>query len=150
MEHKSVCSTSRTPKWKGKEPLRKERNTPCGSAVATPSTSDTPNNCGERESSIASDLTTRSKNWADRDDEVMDHDVELIWDDDEDKEPSKGVKIFKIGEKTKKFLATSFTAAAPNATRCQWRDKYSVPSTVATACPNLDKVLMGRLPAATK
>jgi hypothetical protein len=38
----------------------------------------------EREFSVASDQTTCSRHWADRDDEVMDYDAEFVWDDEDD------------------------------------------------------------------
>ena len=38
----------------------------------------------------------------------MDYDAELVWDDEDDEPPdSKGAKLFKIGEKIEKFLATA-------------------------------------------
>jgi len=74
----------------------------------------------ERESSVASDRAPRSKHWADRDDEMMDYTTELVWvDEAEDQPDSKGVKLFKIGEKTEKFLTSAFATALPNATRRQ-------------------------------
>ena len=86
--------------------------------------------------------------WADRDDEVMDYEAEVTWDvDDDDLTETKGVKLFKVGERTEKFLDSHFSEPLPNQTRCQWRDKYGAPS---TACPTMDKVIKGRLPAATK
>ena len=88
--------------------------------------------------------------WADRDDEVMDYEAEVTWDvDDDDLTETKGVKLFKVGERTEKFL-DHFFGPLPNQTRRQWRDKYGAPSTAGTACPTIDKVLKGRLPAATK
>ena len=38
----------------------------------------------------------------------------------------------------------------PNNTKSQWQDKYGAPNTVATACPNMDKVIKNRLLAVTK
>ena len=68
-----------------------------------------------------------------------DYDTELVWDDEDDDQPdSKVVKLFKIGEKTEKFLASVFATAIPNVTRRQWCDKYGAPNTPGTACPNLD------------
>ena len=43
------------------------------------------------------------------------------------------MKLFKIGEKTEKFLASAFATAIPNAIRCQWRDKYGAPNTPANS-----------------
>ena len=89
--------------------------------------------------------------WADRDDEVMDYEAEVTWDvDDDDLTETKGVKLFKVGERTEKFLDSHFSGPVPNQTRHQWRDKYGAPSTTGTACPTMDKVIKGRLPAATK
>ena len=135
LEHdrtQSAPPSSHTPKGKGKAPRRRsvERDASSTGAGAT-SGGDTPE-CShdvidreERAFSVTSDRTTRSRHWADRDDEVMDYDAELVWDDEDDEPPdSKGAKLFKIGERIVKFLAT--------------------------ACPTLDKVIKGRLPAATK
>jgi hypothetical protein len=144
----SVRHTSHTPKGKGKAPLRRS----AGGDGATPGSSRDIVDREDRESSVAaSETSTRSKNWADRDDEVMDYSTELTWDDeDEESSETKGVKLFKVGEKTEKFINAAFATAATNTVRRQWRDKYGAPNTTATACPNLDKVIKGRLPAATK
>ena len=76
-------------------------------------------------------------------------DEEDAWDD-EDREPAEANKSFKVAEKTEKFLSNAFSSVVPNTTRRQWRDKYGAPNTVATACPNMDKVIKSRLPAVTK
>ena len=126
---------TRTLKGKGKAPISAAKS-------ATP---------------MAAELTTESdpppspKNWADRDDELMDYNAELVWDDDDDDlSEAKGVKLFKVGEKTEKFLSSAFGSAVSNSTRCQWRDKYGAPNSSKTACPTLDKVIKGGLPAAAK
>ena len=82
----------------------------------------------------------------------MDYDAVIVWDEeDEEVVESKGVKLFKVVEKMKKFLSNAFSSGVPNTTRCQWCDKYGAPpNTVATACPNLDKVIKSRLPALAK
>ena len=68
----------------------------------------------------------------------MDYDSVIVWDDeDEEVTESKGVKLFKVAEKTEKFLSNAFSSAVPDNTRRQWRDKYGAPNTMATACPNL-------------
>ena len=97
-------------------------------------------------------VAASSKHWADRDDEIMDYSAELVWDDDEEEEPAdtKGIKLFKVTERTERFLGNAFSSAVPNATRRQWREKYGAPNTTVTACPNLDKVIKSRLPATTK
>ena len=143
----SVPASPYKSKGKGRAPLRRSLEED-GNAERNQHGDD---DRQERESSVVSDGTARNKNWADRDNEVMDYTTELVWDDEDDDQPdSKGVKLFKIGEKTEKFLTSAFATALPNATRRQWRDKYGAPNTPATACPNLDKVIKGRLPAATK
>ena len=142
----SVRASPYNSKGKGKAPLRRSTDED-KNARRNPRSED---NCDERESSTAPDGTTHNKHWADRDGKLMDYDTELVWDDEDNDQPySKGVKLFKISEKTEKFLASAFATAIPNATRCQWRDKYGAPNTQATACPNLDNVIKGRLPAAT-
>jgi len=144
----SVRASPYNSKGKGKAPLRRSMEEDVN-AGRNPRGEDDRHD--EREPSVASDGAARSKHWADRNDEMMDYTTELVWDDeDEDQPDSKGVKLFKIGEKTEKFLTSAFATALPNATRRQWRDKYGAPNTPATACPNLDKVIKGRLPAATK
>ena len=77
----------------------------------------------------------------------MDYEAEVTWDvDDDDLTETKGDKLFKVGERTEKFLDSHFSGPVPN----QTRDKYGAPSTTGTACPTMDKVIKGRLPAATK
>lgn len=70
-----------------------------------------------------------SKNWADRDDEEMDYSTDI--DPDDDFPDSKDIKLFKVAEKTEKFLSTHFTAVVSNQTRRQWRDKYGAPNTLS-------------------
>ena len=60
----------------------------------------------------------------------MDYEAELVWDDDDEATASKAAKLFKVVEKTKKFLTTAFIFRDPEhhqmpvaSTRCQWRDK---------------------------
>ena len=66
----------------------------------------------------------------------MDYEAELVWDDEDEETPeSKGIALFKVREKTEKFLVATFSSPTLNTTRHQWRDKYSAPNTVATACP---------------
>ena len=49
-----------------------------------------------------------SRHWADRDNEVMDYDAVIVWDgEDEEVVESKGVKHFKVAEKTEKFLSNA-------------------------------------------
>ena len=95
---------------------------------------------------------TDSGHWADRVDVSMDYSAIPTWDDDEEDDNSevKGVKLFKVSEKTEKFLSVYFSSAAPNQGRRQLRDKYGAPNITATACPSLDKVIKGRLSAETK
>ena len=90
--------------------------------------------------------------WEDALDEGMDYDAVPVWDDDEEDDATdhKGVKLFKVSEKTEKFLTHAFTSASPNTTRRQWRDKFGAPHTNATACPNLDKIIKARLSPAAK
>ena len=96
----------------------------------------------EQESSTAPDGTTRNKHWANRDGELMDYDTELVWDDkDDDQQDLKGVKLFKIGEKTEKFLASAFATAIPNATCCQWRDNTAPQTLWLLPAPTLTKSL---------
>ena len=141
---------SRTPKGKGKALANAAKTASEAAADRVPTRADNPAATTDEDRDPASSAST-SKNWADRDDEIMDFSSELVWDDDEDDpSESKGVKLFKVAEKTEKFLSNSFYTAAPNATRRQWRDKYGAPNTTNTACPSLDKVIKGRLPAATK
>lgn len=81
----------------------------------------------------------------------MDYDAETPWGDSEDDTPDgKGAKLFKVGEKTEKFLSHHFSVAVPNATRRQWKDKYGAPNTPVTACPNMDKVIKSQLSAVAK
>ena len=49
-----------------------------------------------------------------------------------------------------KYLSSHFSTAVRNPTRRQWKEKYRAPNTSATACPNLDKVIKGRLSSVTK
>lgn len=93
-----------------------------------------------------------TKHWADMDGGEIDYAAEVTWeiDPDDDFPEGKGAKLFKVTEKTEKFLSAHFTAAVPNQTRRQWRDKYGAPNTPTTACPNLDKVIKGRLSAVIK
>ena len=106
--------------------------------------------CHPAEGYNRSSSSTPSKHWADRDDEVMDYEAELVWDDNDEATGRKGVKLFKVAEKREKFLTAAFSSGVPNTTRRQWRDKYGAPNTTATACPNLDKVMKSRLPAVIK
>ena len=81
----------------------------------------------------------------------MDYEAEVTWDvDDDDLTETKGVKLFKVGERTEKFLDNHFSGPVSNQTCRKWRDKYGAPSTAGTACPTMDKVIKGRLPEATK
>ena len=91
-----------------------------------------------------------SKHWADRDNEVMDFKAVLDWEDDDEATGSKGMTLFKVTEKTEKFLTVVFSSGVPNTARCQWRFKYGASNTKPTSCPNLDKVMKSRLPAVTK
>ena len=93
--------------------------------------------------------------WADRVDVSMDYSVLPEWDNEPDEEETpegKGIRLFKVSDKTEKFLSVYFSSAVPNQVRRQWRDKYGAPNTPATACPNMDmdKVIKGRLSAETK
>ena len=94
--------------------------------------------------------STSSKHWADRDNEVMDFKAGFDWEYDDEATGSKGVTLFKVTEKTEKFLTVVFSSGVPNTARCQWRVKYGASNTKATSCPNLDKVMKSRLPAVTK
>ena len=47
----------------------------------------------------------------------MDYTAELVWDDN-DTADHEGVKLFKLSEKTEKFLANAFSMASSNSTRC--------------------------------
>ncbi len=76
-----------------------------------------------------------------------------VWPDEEEGEDdtsNKGTKLFKVSDKTAKFLTSAVTTATPNATRRQWKDKFGAPNTTATTCPSMDKVLKSRLFAGTK
>lgn len=87
-----------------------------------------------------------------REDDVdvhMDYSTE-DWDKDSNSGDQPNTKLFKVEEKTEKFLSTHFSATVSNPTRRQWKEKYGAPNLPATACPNLDKVVKGRLPAVTK
>ena len=132
---------ARTPKGKGKALAKAAESANDNSNTVDPvATGETSNRSA----------TSTSKNWADRDNKTMDYTTELIWDDDEDDPPkTKGVKLFKVVEKTKKFISHTFSVATPNNTRHQCRDKYG-PNTTVSAYPNLDKVIKGKLSAATK
>lgn len=100
---------------------------------------------------IASSDETDPNLWANRDEESMDYNFEVHFDDEEeDSIEAKGVKLFKVSEKTEKFLNNAFSSGSANTIRRQWRDKYGAPQTTATACPSLDKVIKSRLPAVTK
>ena len=84
---------------------------------------------------------------------MIDYDAEVAWDDNEDDDDAadhKGIKLFKVTEKTEKFLTIAFTSASPNTTRRQWRDKFGAPHTNPTACPNLDEIIKARLSPAAK
>ena len=69
-----------------------------------------------------------SRHWSDRDDENMDY-AAVTWDIDPDEEfqEGKGIKLFKVTQKTEQFIITHFTAGVSNQTRRQWRDKYGAP-----------------------
>ena len=91
--------------------------------------------------------------WEDEQGDMIDYDAEVAWDDNEDDDDPadyKGIKLFKVTEKTEKFLTIAFTSASPNTTRRQWRDKFGAPHTNATACPNLDKIIKARLSPTAK
>ena len=66
----------------------------------------------------------QSHHWADAAEEV-DYSTIPIWpeDDDNQTEDSKGLNLFKVSEKTEKFLTNSFLTAVPNTVRRQWRKK---------------------------
>lgn len=50
----------------------------------------------------------------------MDYDTEVTWDDeDKTADSGKGVKLFKVAEKTQKFLDCHFTSAVSNQARRQ-------------------------------
>lgn len=104
--------------------------------------------------SSAESQDAQQRLWADEPLEVsMDYEAEIIWEQEaEDDTPdAKGIKLFKVDDRTDKFLAGHFSNAVPNQTRRQWRDKYNgAPNTSATACPNMDKVVKTRLSAVTK
>ena len=102
---------------------------------------------------VAPSTESQQRSWADDTVEVsMDYEAEVEWEQEaEDDSPNaKGITLFKVAERTEKFLAGYFSNAVPNQTRRQWRDKYGAPSTSATACPNMDKVIKTRLSAVTK
>ena len=128
LEHgktQSVLPTSHTPKGKGKAP--RSHSTDASPAAET-SCDDNPRDEDDRETVATTDPTRRSKHWADRDDEVMDYEAELVWDNEYEETPdSKGITLFKVGEKTEKFLAAAFSSAASNTTRRQWRATNTVP-----------------------
>ena len=46
----------------------------------------------------------------------------------EEEHDSKGVRLFYVGKERKSQLKQSFTAALPNATRMQIRDKFGTPN----------------------
>ena len=84
-----------------------------------------------------SSMKAPHKHWADRDNEVMDYDEIIVWDDEEEEladTDTKGIRLFKVAERTEKFLESVFSSAIPNTTRRKWREKYGAPNTTATAC----------------
>ena len=105
-------------------------------------------------STLEQSSTTLKPGWGERP-AVEQPDFSLIpvfddGDEDENTEGGGGVKLFKVSQKTETFLKTSFSTAAPNQVRRQWRDKFGAPNTTYTACPSMDKIVKGRLSAATK
>lgn len=82
--------------------------------------------------SPSTDPLPRARLWADRPpEESVDYDMlEVSWDVDpeDDLSEGKGIKLFKVGEKTEKFLESNFSSTVPNQTRRQWRDKYGAPT----------------------
>ena len=110
---------SRTPKGKGKALANAAKTASEAAANRAPTRADDPAATTDEDCGPASSAST-SKNWADRDNEIMDFSSELVWDGDEDDpSESKGLKLFKVAEKTERFLSNSFYTAAPNATRHQ-------------------------------
>ena len=89
-----------------------------------------------------------TKSWADRDDEVMNYDAEMLMTSSAEAE--KGIKLFKVAENTEKFQGCHFSSAASNQTRRQCMDKYGAPNTPVMAYPTMDKIIKGRLSAVTK
>ena len=76
--------------------------------------------------------------------EKPDFSVIPTWDDEEETE-SKGVKSFKVSEKTESFPSCAFTSTEPNQTRRHWCNKFGFPNAAATACPSINKILKTRI-----
>lgn len=80
----------------------------------------TPGTQSAREVQDSTPLTAGT-NWDDRHDEAMDYSLELTWEDeDEESAPdAKGVKLFKVSEKTEKFLQNTFSITSSDSVRRQ-------------------------------
>jgi len=51
----------------------------------------------------------------------MDYAAEADWDKDPGDDPTPDTKLFKVEERTEKFLTCHFSAAVGNPTRRQWK-----------------------------
>lgn len=90
-------------------------------------------------------LEDSSLPWAERCGEESMEDI-----DKEEEHDSKGARLFHVGDETKSQLKQSFTAALPNATRRQLRDRFGAPNLPFTGTPSIDKVISSRLSSSTK
>ena len=68
---------------------------------------------------------------------------------DDDMIERKG-KSFKLSDRTTSFLSETFSTAATNTVRRQWRDRFGHPQSEVTSPPFMDKLVKSRLHPATK
>ena len=117
--------------------------------VQSTSTPQVGNSSQELQSSHLSTESEGAQGLQDSVDISMDYST-AGWDKDPEDEALQSTKLFKVEEKTEKFLGTHFSTAISNTARRQLKEKYGAPNISATACPNVDKVIKGRLNAVTK
>ena len=82
---------------------------------------------------------------------MTDMESEIFWaiEPEDEAEMELSSKVYKISEKTEKFMSTHFSAAVPNKTRRMWKEKLGATNINAIACPRLDSVIKARLPTVT-